>query len=470
MTIDFTGGLDASREYVFPECPDEPGMRDAVNMWVSDDRGAVGLPRFAVEAVAPGWDRHDVQVNVAFPDGRVFRVREAYPSLPTTGPDGKASMFGAGPLVFRCVEPFRVWTASFEGEAVETSSNALIAGKPQGPSVKLGFTVEATMAVPPWIQGTLFPDAAEMLENSIEGQFMGGPRHEQLFRASGTVRIGTQEHAFKGSGLRIRRQGIRNVTEFWGHAWQSALFPSGRAFGYIAYPPRPDGSASYNEGFLFAGDGELIPAKVVQAPWLQRLRPRGDDVSLVLESRLGTTRIEGETVLSTFELGHPEMPRFPMLFQGGVRYRWDGEETYGMLERSSRRDKIVWDRINGFDHVSLPMRNTEAMVAFYRSLGLQIAENPHVVSVYAGNQMINFHRPTMWQRQDFTLRAPAAEPPCGDLCVVWDGSPQSLKALLDGAGAKIIEGPVERHGGRRAAASSVYVRDPDGNLLEFMIY
>jgi catechol 2,3-dioxygenase-like lactoylglutathione lyase family enzyme len=37
-------------------------------------------------------------------------------------------------------------------------------------------------------------------------------------------------------------------------------------------------------------------------------------------------------------------------------------------------------------------------------------------------------------------------------------------------GAEIEEGPVERHGGRRAAASSVYVRDPDGNLLEFMIY
>jgi hypothetical protein len=29
---------------------------------------------------------------------------------------------------------------------------------------------------------------------------------------------------------------------------------------------------------------------------------------------------------------------------------------------------------------------------------------------------------------------------------------------------------VDRHGGRRAPGSSVYVRDPDANLLEFMIY
>jgi catechol 2,3-dioxygenase-like lactoylglutathione lyase family enzyme len=126
--------------------------------------------------------------------------------------------------------------------------------------------------------------------------------------------------------------------------------------------------------------------------------------------------------------------------------------------------------IAGIDHASLPMQNTDAMLAFYRSLGLDIAENPFAVSVYVGHQMINFHRPATWQRNEVTLRAPAAEPPCGDLCFEWDGSPESLRALLDDAGAEVIEGPVERQGGRRAEASSVYVRDPDGNLLEFMIY
>jgi catechol 2,3-dioxygenase-like lactoylglutathione lyase family enzyme len=126
--------------------------------------------------------------------------------------------------------------------------------------------------------------------------------------------------------------------------------------------------------------------------------------------------------------------------------------------------------IRGFDHVALPMQNTEALIAFYRSLGLQVAENAQAVSVYIGSQMINFHRPATWQRETFTLRAPAAKPPCGDLCFVWEGTPEALKAMLDRANAKIIEGPVARQGGRRAAASSVYVRDPDGNLLEFMIY
>ena len=126
--------------------------------------------------------------------------------------------------------------------------------------------------------------------------------------------------------------------------------------------------------------------------------------------------------------------------------------------------------IKGFDHVALPMQNTENMLTFYRSLGLQVIENATACSVYIGDQMINFHRPAHWQDATFTLRAPAARPPCGDLCFVWDGSPESVKTMLDRAGAKIVEGPVQRQGGRKKAASSVYVRDPDGNLLEFMIY
>jgi catechol 2,3-dioxygenase-like lactoylglutathione lyase family enzyme len=127
-------------------------------------------------------------------------------------------------------------------------------------------------------------------------------------------------------------------------------------------------------------------------------------------------------------------------------------------------------RVRGFDHVALPMQNTDAMIAFYRGLGFDVVQNQVACSVYIGDQMINFHLPATWQRESFTLRASAAKPPCGDLCFVWDGTPEVLKAMLDHGGAKIIEGPVARQGGRRKASSSVYVRDPDGNLLEFMIY
>ncbi len=126
--------------------------------------------------------------------------------------------------------------------------------------------------------------------------------------------------------------------------------------------------------------------------------------------------------------------------------------------------------LTSFDHVSLPLQHPTAMVTFYRALGCEVAEHKAIVSVYVGAQMINFHRPEVWSREGFSLRAPAAVPPCGDLCFVWTGSPAALDQCLRGAGAAIVEGPVARDGARRAMATSVYTRDPDGNLLEFMIY
>jgi hypothetical protein len=181
---------------------------------------------------------------------------------------------------------------------------------------------------------------------------MGGPRYEQLFRATGSVHTPDGEHIFTGSGLRIRRQGVRRLAEFRGHCWQSALFPSGRAFGYIAYPPREDGTPTFNEGYLFQGDGPLVPVRVLEAPWLKKLQALGQDVSVTLATEEGRTiRIEGETVLSAYDVRHDdqtwaiqamskEIPHFPPLQQAGVRYRWDGEETYGMLERSYPAEKM----------------------------------------------------------------------------------------------------------------------------------
>ena len=355
MTIDLTGGLDPAREYMLAHRPEDPDMRDSVSFWVFDDRGEVGLPRIGIEAVASNWESHGVQVNVAFADGRVFRLRADGPSRPVDGPDGRPTVLSAGPLTFTCVAPFDVWTMAFDGQAVQTSSAELAAGRKDGPMVGVRFEVEARMAVPPWVQGAMRADADEQLRSSIVGDLMGGPRYEQLFRATGAVEVAGERLPFSGTGLRIRRRGVRKLEGFWGHCWQSALFASGRAFGYIAYPPRPDGQPNYNEGYVFLGDsardGELVPARVVEAPWLRRLRPADEDVTLVLETDRGTVRIEGQTVVSTHDItDRSEIPAeqlalmanwtFPALQQAGVRYRWDGEEAIGMLERSSPMEAI----------------------------------------------------------------------------------------------------------------------------------
>jgi len=187
---------------------------------------------------------------------------------------------------FTCVEPFNVWTMTFDGQAVQTSSADLAEGRKDGPLVDLQFEVEAKLAAPPWVQGALQADASSTLKTSIEGDLMGGPRYEQLFpREPARCGLAATEHAFNGSGLRIRRQGVRRLEGFWGHCWQygavrqrpgvSATSPNRRA---------PDGQPTFNEGYLFDGDGDLIPARVVEAPWAddaaaarrRRLRGAGD--------------------------------------------------------------------------------------------------------------------------------------------------------------------------------------------------
>jgi len=345
MGIDLTGGLPERREHFFAQRPGNPEMRDSASMWIFDDRGEIAIPRVGIEALAANWEAHDFQLNVCFADGRVFRAREAGRPRPPLDAAGRPRVLGTGPVEFRCVTPYQTWTVSYRGEADATTTARLIAGDGQFTRTDLEFHVETTMAVPPWEQGTLSAQARDLLADTDQGDLMGrGERIEQLFRSAGSLKVDGREYTFSGSGLRIKRQGTRQLSGFWGHCWQSAVFPSGKGFGYIAYPPRDADDVPYNEGFLFDGDGALVPARVVAAPWLRELVARDEDVSLVLEAADGRrAAIKGTTYAPTHDRFHrPQLPNFPVLSQAGVRYEWDGEVSYGMLERSSMRDKITW--------------------------------------------------------------------------------------------------------------------------------
>jgi len=347
MAIDLTGGLPDEREYVFGEQPSDPDMRESVNVWIWDDDVAFGLPRIGVEAVADQWDTHDVQGNLAFADGRVLGVFQPGPVHDPLGADGRPRILGAGPLSFELIEPFRHWRMRLDGTAVQTSVQAQIDAlrTPRAATdrVDVHLEVEIEHVVPPWENGALREDAQYVLEHQEEGALMGGPRFEQLFRATGTLRVGDEVHTVRGGGLRIRRQGIRRMARFWGHAWQSTVFPSGRAFGYITYPEREDGVPTYNEGYLFDGDGALIPARIVRAPWLHSVEPHGEDVSVVIETERGTTTIHGESVLSTFHGMVPDDGVGLVLQQAIVRYTWDDESANGMMERSMPSDRVAFD-------------------------------------------------------------------------------------------------------------------------------
>ena len=345
MGTDLTGGLADEREFVFAEQPDDPEMRESVNAWIWDGGTEVGMPRIGIEAVADQWETHDIQVNIASAGGRVLNIFDAGKIHDPLGADGKPRVLGAGALSFELIEPYRHWRLRLDGLAMERTVEDQIANNPPGPpSVAVEIEIDMQAAAPPWENGALLPEARRVLDEQDEGALMGGPRFEQLSRATGTARIGDTEFTIDGGALRVRRQGVRRLGTFRGHAWQSALFPSGRGFGYIVYPPRDDGLPTYNEGYVFEGDGELVPAWVVDAPWLRRLQPTGEDVSVVLETADGTTRIAAESVLSTFHVMGgvgPNASNLPVLQQAITRYTWDGETANGMMERSIPGDQLT---------------------------------------------------------------------------------------------------------------------------------
>ena len=135
--------------------------------------------------------------------------------------------------------------------------------------------------------------------------------------------------------------------------------------------------------------------------------------------------------------------------------------------------------ISGFDHVAIPVRDIDRTVSFYCRLGFTVPQQDQstaptsFTSIQFGENKINLHGPALWQDSASTLRGRTALPGCGDFCFVWDGTVNDLRDALDRAGTPVEVGPVQRTGGRRdgtAVGTSMYVRDPDDNLLEFIVY
>ena len=130
--------------------------------------------------------------------------------------------------------------------------------------------------------------------------------------------------------------------------------------------------------------------------------------------------------------------------------------------------------LKDIDHVAIPIENVEEILVFYEELGFRLDRDraPDFYSVHLGNTKINFHAPSVWHSERFTLRGLDAIPGCGDFCLVWEGTEDQLHDMLHKNKVPIVEGPIERDGamagGRRGI--STYVRDPDGNLIEFIRY
>ena len=115
------------------------------------------------------------------------------------------------------------------------------------------------------------------------------------------------------------------------------------------------------------------------------------------------------------------------------------------------------------DHLVLPVSDIDAIAMFYTTyLGMEkrvFGENR--VALHFGDQKINLH-PAGW---DYEPKARVSIAGSADLCFIVSEDVESLQTKLVQLGVDIIEGPVVRTGAT-GPLRSIYIRDPDGNLIE----
>ncbi|MEU0276995.1 VOC family protein [Streptomyces sp. NPDC006195] len=124
-------------------------------------------------------------------------------------------------------------------------------------------------------------------------------------------------------------------------------------------------------------------------------------------------------------------------------------------------------RVERLDHLVLTVADIEATVVFYtRVLGMEpVVFGGGRRALAFGQSKINLHR----AGHEFEPKAARPSPGSADLCFVVADPLERVIAELAAQGVPVEEGPVERTGALGPFVS-VYVRDPDGNLVELSHY
>ncbi len=123
--------------------------------------------------------------------------------------------------------------------------------------------------------------------------------------------------------------------------------------------------------------------------------------------------------------------------------------------------------IDALDHLVLTVRDPAATVQFYvgvlgmREATAQGAPGDGRLALHFGDQKLNVHV----AGSEPSPHASSATPGSADLCFVTRTPVEGVLRVLDEHGIDVEQGPVERIGAT-GPLLSVYVRDPDGNLVE----
>ncbi len=118
--------------------------------------------------------------------------------------------------------------------------------------------------------------------------------------------------------------------------------------------------------------------------------------------------------------------------------------------------------IDSLDHLVLTVADLNATCDFYAALGMTIVTfGEGRLALNFGDQKINLHQ----AGHEFEPKASRPTPGSADLCFLTRTPMPEVVGQLSSLRVAVIEGPMRRTGAT-GPIESVYVRDPDGNLIE----
>jgi catechol 2,3-dioxygenase-like lactoylglutathione lyase family enzyme len=121
----------------------------------------------------------------------------------------------------------------------------------------------------------------------------------------------------------------------------------------------------------------------------------------------------------------------------------------------------------GLDHCVIHVTDWERSNKFYTEvMGAELVKRPVGFAYRFGDKQLNVHGPGVKPAE--VARLPV-QPGNSDLCFEWRGPIDDAVAHLTVHGIAVERGPLQRFGAK-GPGTSVYFRDPDGSLMEFMSY
>lgn len=260
------------------------------------------------------------------PDDR-FLCAKGTARLPDDrGPQGPA-------LIYRCDEPFTQWTKSFHGLARLVTGDQLRAG-PLTDGLGVGVDMEVTWTA----RGAAF-------DMDMSGQSWGHTHYEQNCDLSGFIAFGDERIELAGTGLRDHSWGPRDFAPIDHHCWIHGQWPDGRSF-MIFHLLTMQGQV-LSHVTVDDGRGRMNARIVSDAPLIDTLVQGQDPYTLRFETERGIVDITAQpgrsatlSMAGTSEMvigRDPEPTASHWLAEATTRFTWDGDEGWGLTERTQRR-------------------------------------------------------------------------------------------------------------------------------------